>query len=356
MKRLVVALLVVGCGGDDGDGTVEVCDVPGTGPGFDLDGPMCKMLSSYRLFDDLSAHEPADGVFRYDLNTPLFSDYTAKDRFIFIPPGNSFAWVDYESFELPVGTIIVKTFSYPADLREPDGPRDLLETRLLLHRPDGWDAAAYVYDDTEEEAYLSLAGETIHTEWIHTAGEARSNEYLVPNKNQCKNCHREHDDVLGPLGPKARHMNRDGQLEALIAAAALTGAPTDPATWPMTPVFDDPATGDVEARARAWLDVNCAHCHNPTGPARTSGLDLTASQTDPSKYGVCKPPVAAGGGSGGRSYSIVPGEPDASILVYRIESTAPDVKMPELGRNLVHDEGVALIREWINGMDGSCPQ
>jgi len=83
-------------------------------------------------------------------------------------------------------------------------------------------------------------------------------------------------------------------------------------------------------------------------------VGLVLGQTNPSSYGVCKPPVAAGAGSGGRQYNIVPGQPDESILVYRLESTEPDVRMPELGRSLVHEQGVALIRDWISNMPGDC--
>ena len=86
---------------------------------------------------------------------------------------------------------------------------------------------------------------------------------------------------------------------------------------------------------------------DPRGAARTSGLYLDHAQTEPAKFGVCKAPVATGRGSGGLSYDIVPGMPDMSILMYRISSTEPEIRMPELGRNLVHAEGVALIREWI---------
>jgi hypothetical protein len=69
---------------------------------------------------------------------------------------------------------------------------------------------------------------------------------------------------------------------------------------------------------------------------------------------MCKAPVATGRGSGGLTYDIVPGQPDASILVYRINSTEPEIRMPELGRNLIHAEGLALIREWIAAMPGDC--
>ena len=78
-----------------------------------------------------------------------------------------------------------------------------------------------------------------------------------------------------------------------------------------------------------------------------------AAQRDPAAFGVTKPPVAAGIGSGGRMYDIVPGRPDESILAYRIASTHPGVMMPELGKRLVHEEGVALIRQWIAAMADS---
>ncbi|HEY8146982.1 MAG TPA: hypothetical protein VIG06_30085, partial [Kofleriaceae bacterium] len=98
----------------------------------------------------------------------------------------------------------------------------------------------------------------------------------------------------------------------------------------------------------------CAHCHNPSGPARTSGLDLRAEQVEPSAYGICKTPVAAGAGSGGRKYGIVPGQPDDSILLFRLESVEPAVRMPEILRQTVHQESTALIREWIASLEGDC--
>ncbi|MEL6695027.1 MAG: hypothetical protein AAFP89_02250 [Bacteroidota bacterium] len=60
--------------------------------------------------------------------------------------------------------------------------------------------------------------------------------------------------------------------------------------------------------------------------------------------------MAAGRGSGGLKYDIHPGRPGASILVYRIESTDPGVRMPEVGRSLVHKEGLATIKQWIAEM------
>jgi hypothetical protein len=73
-------------------------------------------------------------------------------------------------------------------------------------------------------------------------------------------------------------------------------------------------------------------------------------ETRPAALGVGKGPVAAGRGSGGLKVGIAPGHPDASILAYRMASTEPGVMMPELGRSLTHEEGLALIRDYIAGM------
>jgi uncharacterized repeat protein (TIGR03806 family) len=314
-------------------------------------------LSAYGLFQGNGAtQQPAPGVLPYDLNTPLFADYTEKFRFLRIPPGSRIQWREEEPLEFPIGTLLVKTFAMPKDLRDPAKGRRLLETRILKREPDGWVGLPYVWNEEQTEATLLVAGDTCDVAWIHNDGQRRTNNYIIPNTNQCKGCH-EQNRVMQPLGPRVRHLNRDfayadgteNQLVRLQRLGWLAGTPARTA-WPRTPVWNDPARGSLEQRARAWLEVNCAHCHNPVGPARTSGLDLRMAQTEPHAYGIFKAPIAAGRGSGGRSFDIVPGKPDESILVFRLESTEAGVMMPELPRRLVDQEGTALIREWIASM------
>ncbi|HWU86750.1 MAG TPA: SO2930 family diheme c-type cytochrome [Kofleriaceae bacterium] len=359
-RRLLLLAALAACGGGGGDAD---CALPGDGPGVDPDGELCERLSSYRLFEDLAAQRPAEGLIPYDVATPLFSDYTTKLRFVWLPPGTTMTWHDTDAFALPVGAVVVKTFGYLHDRRDPSLGLRLLETRLLVRGTDSWRGVSYVYDEDGADARRAIAGAFVDASWIHDDGAERTNHYAVPNQNQCKNCHAAHDDTLDVLGPKARLLNRPGpegsgvanQLQTLIDRGALAGAPP-PASWPRGVAVMDPASGTLEERARAWLDVSCGHCHNARGgAARTSGLYLDLAQTDLHELGLCKAPVAAGRGSGGRRFGIVPGQPDASILVFRIESTEADVKMPELGRNLVDAEGVALIRQWIAQLPGSCP-
>lgn len=327
MKRALILIALAGCGDN------HECSITGA---------MCDRLSDYGFFADIATQTPAPGVTPYELDTPLFSDYATKQRFIYLPAGEHMTWQDEDAFDLPAGSVLIKTFSYAKKL----------ETRLLIHGATGWHGASYVYDGNGDDAYLAAAGAVLPTS-VDTGTQVLANDYVVPNENQCKNCHAEHDDVVSPLGPKARHINVHDQLQTFIANDLLAGAP-DPATWPEDPVATDASTGSLDRRARAFLDINCGHCHNPTGQARTSGLYLDAFETDPAKLGICKPPVATGRGSGGFAFDIVPGQPDASIMIYRVSSTEAAIKMPELGRNLVYQEGVALLRDWIAAMPGTC--
>lgn len=321
------------------------------------EGPLVRKLSEYNLFSDLASHAPNAGVIPYDLNSTLFTDYAEKFRFIWMPEGTSAQYDAEEVFDFPVGTIITKTFSYPREAGNPDGGMRHLETRVLLHRASGWTALPYVWNEEQTEATLAVAGARLNAEVMKADGSLEAINYIVPNMNQCKSCH-ENQGNIRPIGPKARHLNKEygyaegsmNQLAKLVEAGYLEGAPADLEEAPRLPVWDDTAHASLDARARAYLDINCAHCHNPKGPAYTSGLDLSWRQTDPRSLGVYKPPVAAGRGSGGHLFSIVPGEPDKSILVHRMSTDDPGSMMPQLGRSLMHEEGVKLISDWVSSM------
>ncbi|WP_421826268.1 SO2930 family diheme c-type cytochrome [Larkinella sp.] len=316
-------------------------------------------LSDYGFFTGDPAHQrPAAGVVPYALNTPLFSDYAEKLRFVQLPPGQSVTYNDTAVLHFPVGTTLIKTFYYPQDFRHPDKGRQLLETRLLIHQPNGWKALVYVWNPEQTDAWLEVAGDTKTVQYVDAQGTARQHAYGIPNLNQCKGCHNR-QEVLTPIGPSVRQLNGDlayagaekkeNQLRHWQRSGMLTGLPAL-ADCPKTPVWDQPETGSLNDRARAWLDINCAHCHNPQGPAMTSGLNLSVGETNPTALGIMKTPVAAGHGSGGHAFDIVPGKPEASILIYRLYSTDPGDRMPELGRKTVHTESLELLRAWIKAM------
>jgi uncharacterized repeat protein (TIGR03806 family) len=312
-------------------------------------------LDAYGLFLDPAGRQPNAGLTPYALNTPLFSDYAEKQRYLFLPPGTQVRYRPEGAFDFPVGATLVKTFAYPADFRRPDEQVRQLETRLLIRRKGGWTARAYVWNAEQTRAVLKRAGARLPVSFVDADGRTRQVDYAVPNANQCKECHSV-DGELAPIGPRARNLNgayaypegAENQLARWSRTGLLAGAP-EPAAAPRTAVWTD-TEEPLEARARAYLDANCGHCHNPRGMASNSGLNLHLEETRPSALGVGKRPVAAGRGSGNLEVSIAPGDPDASILVHRMASTEPGVMMPELSRSLVHEEGLALVRAYITAL------
>ncbi|MGB0906242.1 MAG: SO2930 family diheme c-type cytochrome [Maricaulaceae bacterium] len=324
----------------------------------------------------------SSGVLPYDLNTPLFSDYAHKLRTIWLPETKSAAYTDETTFDFPVGTIISKTFYYPRSKGEdaaavrfsPDTTNErllggfdlegirLIETRLLVRRAAGWEALPYVWNADQTDAVLKRTGDIVNLSLDADGKPPQEFSYVVPNANQCAGCHATNATTreIVPIGPKARHLNKDyiykdgtqNQLVKWGEIGALTAVPSS-GHIPKNAQGQD-LSESLESRARAYLDINCSHCHNAVGPADTSGLMLDPSASVDTHFGICKSPIAAGTGTGGRLFGIVPGEPERSILTFRMASTDPAAMMPELGRSLAHTEGVELIEEWVRQMEGDC--
>lgn len=331
---------------------------PGTGINFDPGDAACEFLSSYRFFaGNGSTQQPNAGLVPFDVNTQLFSDYTVKQRFVYVPAGQAASYNASGAFEFPVGSVIVKTFSYPHDQRAPAQGAEILETRLLVRKSNGWVGLPYVWNAEKTEAVLKIVGATLSVSGVQADGTNATFAYTVPNSNQCKECHRENVDSGGVnlLGIKARHLNKNysytsgvaNQLTHWAQLGILTGAPSDPSAAPRAAVFDDPTTGNIESRARSYLDINCAHCHNQGGAARSTGVYYAITETTPGHLGICKSPTAAGRGTGGFSRVIDPGHPNESILTFRMRSIEPEIAMPELGRRRVHAEAVDVLSQWI---------
>ena len=317
-----------------------------------------QFLSAYNFFTgNLSDLQPSERVIPYELNTPLFTDYAFKARFVYVPEGKSADYDSVNALQFPVGSCIIKNFYYPYDFRAPEKGRRIIETRLLVHRESGWQALDYVWNDEQTDAELDNSGDVKKVSWIHYDGTKKDIDYLIPNKNQCKGCHWTNSGDITPIGPKIRNLNGNydygngpkNQIDHLASLGFITGAPTS-ATCPKLPVWTDSLNQTPNNRARAYLEVNCGHCHTPKGPAYTSGLYLNFDNLKEENLGICKSPVAAGKATGGILYDIKPGAPDSSILVFRMESLDPGIKMPEVGRGMVHKEGVELIRKWIKEM------
>lgn len=327
MRLLLAAALLAGAAVASAyPRAVSVNDAAVTGEGFPA------TLVEFGFFADGAAQRPARDVEPFRVQTPLWSDGAEKLRFVYLPAGRLAKAQGEGLLDLPVGSALIKSFRFGGKL---------IETRVLLHRAEGWVALPYRWNAAQTEARLAIAGARID---LNTpAGEAIS--YAIPNKNQCKECHAMNGAVI-PLGSKAR--NLAPQFLALLKKQAKLDAVPQVAS--RVPLWEDRGRVSTEAAARGYLDANCAHCHNPGGSASNSGLDLRWEQHDPVKLGIMKRPVAAGRGSGGLEFDVLPGHPDKSILAYRMGSLEGGISMPELGRSSVDPEGQAVVEKWIREM------
>ncbi len=321
-------------------------------------------LSDYAFFrGEMKALQPNDGVLPYELITPLFTDYAHKARFVWMPDSVQATVDERGVIQFPEHTVLIKNFYYPADFRQPAQNWDMVETRLLVKRQEAWEAYTYLWDESQSEAKLHRIGDIRSVSWVDEQGQSHNVEYIVPNQNQCKSCHNKNNH-LEPIGPKVRNLNRqvtyvDGTASQIQHWQERGFLPPGDyaARHPALASWDDSASGSLQERAVAYLDINCGHWHRPEGSAHTTGLYLTVDYRKVlHRLGVCKTPVAAGKGSGNRQFGIHPGRPDESILVYRMESDDPGIMMPELGRVIEHREGIALIREWVESLEGDCQQ
>jgi uncharacterized repeat protein (TIGR03806 family) len=312
-----------------------------------------KKLSEFSFFEDTHAQIPSDGVVPYELISSLFSDYSYKQRWVYIPEGKKASFRKNEVFDFPTGSALIKTFYYPIDERNLSLGKKLMETRLLLRKQNGWEAVSYAWNEDQKEAIIKKAGKTILNNWIDFKGERRSVRYRVPNKNQCKECHANNDAVM-PIGPKARNLNKiydyqDESINQLTKWMQLKYI-DNIQTELNTPVDWKDETYSLDERVRSYLDINCGHCHISTGGANSTGLYLDLTETRPTHLGINKKPVATGRGSGGHEFSISPGKAEESILLHRMISNDPGVMMPESGRSLTHSEAIEMIKDWISSM------
>jgi len=352
----LLLLILVGCTSQQKASSVRV-DVDARRP--------AKTMSEYNLFTLNPTYGstgtaepnlpllPNEGVIPYTVNNSHFVDYAQSRYYLYLPPKTQANYRENDTFEFPVGTVLVQMLTFQNDLGDTSKGEQLIEIRLLIHQTKGWVAVPYLWDLEKADARRAVVGARTPVRWIDDDGQVREHDFTTPNMNQCKQCHKNRDRVQ-PIGTKARYLNHTSgqggknQLTYWTEIGYLSGLPEDLNSVPKSPVWNKRGTGSIKERTRIWLDVNCAPCHNPEGSAIMSGLDLSVHQVTPVKFGVYKPPIAAGLGSGGYRFSIEPGTSQNSFLLFRIRSTDPSIMMPPIGRGLVDKEGATLVSQWID--------
>lgn len=355
---LCLAFIVIGCAKDDGYSPTDDDPIDQISPvNFDLELIPYQTLSEYNFFEDnLADLSPVYGVLPYELISPLFSDYSKKKRFIWMPDGSEAVYIDDNTeLDFPVGTMIIKNFYYNNVV--PGNSTRIIETRLLILKNEGWVFANYKWNETQTEAVFDLSGSFVNVDF-NEGGENKSVNYKIPGESECFLCHQSEDGKPFPVGVKPQNLNKsfayeDGvknQLQKMIEMGYLKN--NLPSSIESVVDYAD-ASQPLELRVRSYLDINCAHCHSDFGHCsyRPMRFDFK-DNSDPFNLGICV--EAAEPLDENLTKIIEPGNADNSVIVARLKSNNEAIRMPLIGRSILHDEGVALIEEWINALENEC--
>lgn len=329
-------------------------------------------LSDYKFFEgEMKNQIPSLNVLPYQPISSLFADYAHKKRFVWMPTGSKATFVsDNTTLDLPVGAVLIKTFYY--ENVQPTNATKIIETRLMIRKESGWIFADYVWNDEQTEAYFDLGGRNIDLSWKDENNVINNVTYRVPNEVQCNVCHKYKETINGeyfekhvPIGIKPQNLNSDytygsvtkNQLLKWVEQGYLENNFSLPSQANTVVDYND-ASKPLETRVRSYLDINCSHCHNTYGhcdyrPMRFP-FSETAGANGRTNMGVCVPTSDMQNFPSALSTIVKPGNIDRSMLFYRINTTDEAFRMPLHGRTLIHQEGVALIEEWINSLT-DCP-
>ena len=287
-------------------------------------------LSDYALYKgNISDLIPCEKAEVLDIASALFTDYAEKQRLIILPKGQRMKARGNGLPDFPDGTIIAKTFFYQNIENQRTYRKHILETRLLIKHQGQWNASTYKWNDAQDEAYLLKHGATVRVSFIDEKGNSGKTNYKIPSRADCISCHRQNDQIL-PIGLQLRNINivisrqqhYVNQLEYLQQKGKLDISNTNQIA---TTIDYSNEAEPLEKRARAYLDINCAHCHQPSGTGYITQLDLR-NETPINLTAIW----------------LKQGK-----IIYRM-TTPGDLHMPKIGTTIQHDAGVKLILDYIS--------
>lgn len=289
-------------------------------------GMLLPRLSDYNIFaGDPAALIPGNGFQLYELATGLFTDDAEKQRLIKVPAGKSIVAVNDGLPQFPDSTILVKTFYYFNDKREPSKGKRLIETRLLVKLNGQWLAGTYVWNEAQTDAMLVNKGSGVPVTWTDEKANRRTISYRIPAPKDCASCHNS-NNLLMPVGIKIRNLNGEvvrnnvsiNQLQYLKNTGVMNAV--DASRFAQLPNWKNERYTLTE-RVRAYLEVNCAHCHSDKGSCARSSL----------RFG----------------WEIPLADTRINNRKDRIVSMMEKGRMPRIGTTIVDAEALALIKKYF---------
>ena len=305
---------------DDAGADADIVVPPNTAP---------MHLSETGLYAEGSLTELADGVMAYAPRYELWSDGADKQRWLFLPEGETIDTSDIDAFVFPVGTKAWKEFSH-------DGVK--LETRLLWKTSAGWVLIAYAWNEAQDDAVAVPRG----------AKDVLGTDHDIPQRINCRECHDGAADTLLGIGAiQLAHSGSGLTLAQLEADGRLSDAPPAGIERPDT----------LEWNALGYLHANCGTCHNPIGGGwdRVAGLELWLRVED--LDAVTSTPiyettvdVATMQTSGDDTARVEPGHSEDSALITRMKLRDDEEAMPPIASEFIDDAGIGLVEDWIDSL------
>ena len=298
------------------------------------------MLSDTGCFVKDDPKAPAPAMIPYGVNSPLWSDNAQKQRWMAIPDGKTVA-VDPKTgdLEFPVGSVLTKYF-------ELDGIA--LETRFISRLSDGqWAAYTYVFDNEGKDA--KLLGDDNDYRFIPKGDDFY--EWGFPSRKNCFGCHTKSANIS--IGLEIAQLDGDykypnGKVANQVETLRHIGVLDDKlvVSKDLKILVDLAAeNATAEQKARSYLHANCAYCHQGE-EVKELTLDLRM-ELPLSKMNACDVKPSKNGFGIENVKLIAPGEPERSMLLFRMKSTVQDVRMPVVGTKLVDEEAIKAIETWI---------
>ena len=391
-KELARTTLQIGAFREMADGELIVID---QGGGFNRLEPAAvgtanaqfpKKLSETGLYLSTKDNTPDPALIPYDVNSPLWSDGAAKERFIALPPGGVMEATPTRGWNFPEGTVIVKTFALDTVPGNP-ASRRRIETRLLTKQIGQWVGYSYLWNDDQSDADL-VGAEGADRPYTITDAKAeagkRTQTWHYPSRAECMTCHSRASNFV--LGLSTSQLNKDrdygngridNQLRVFEHLGVLKldymahlkeivqqqtpdrglieskdqriGASTSllPASPDLMPRLTNPADthADLDLRARSYLHANCAICHIEAGGGNAlMDLEYTSSSAKARIVNIAPQHDLFGLKN---AKLIAPGHPESSVLLERMTRRGPG-QMPPLASSLVDEFAVKLLKEWMS--------
>ncbi len=330
MKRisfyLIVSLIIFSSGCERDFGRVEIPDF-----NYPESITFSQNLSDYNIFEGKQADLiPTSNFHKLELSSTLFTDFAYKQRLISVPDGTQISKSSDGSVNFPNGTILTKTFYYLDDETKQTASKNIIETRLLIKEEETWNIATYVWNDEQTDATLKLDGLDKQVNWIDKNGLSKGTLYHIPDHDECIACHQSNGEMTY-IGPKLRNLNRPvdrngvsvNQISYLQSLGILEHFNAD--QIPEIPNYKE-VNLTLEERGRAYLDLNCAHCHNPGGWEASSERDFDFR------------------------FETLIGQTGILSERNRIIDALQEQEMPFIGTTLLDQEGVDLVTSFIESL------